>query len=248
MTTWATPAHAQDDDDRRVLVFSVPGLTWEDVDEADIPNLRALLDESAVANTSLRVQRLATQPGEGYASLSAGPAPSPTASLAGLSFGNNELFGDGTAGEEASRQIGRPVDERRRQPLVAAAAIAERRSEFEADLGLLGDALADAGVERGVVANADGDDLLIEEPDLRREAAIALADGDGVVPCGNVTVDLLVNDRVGPVREAPRRGPRPRGLPPLLDPGLGRAGRGVGSPSGRRVRRAAERRAGRGRP
>lgn len=201
----AGPAGAQDDDDRgaavpedrRTVIISVPGLTWEDVNDEEVPNLRALLDESAVANLSLRVQRLATPAGEGYATLGAGTRAVAPSDLGGLAFGGNETFGIGTATDELSRQLGRPAVG---DVLHLGWHELEREnddSEFEAELGTLGSALRDAGIDRGVIANADGDDLLVAEF-RHREAALALADGDGIVPCGHVGADLLVQDPAAP--------------------------------------------------
>ena len=200
-TLAAAPAAAQDDEpvpaDRRVVIIAIPGLTWEDVNDEDVPNLRALLDSSAVANASLRVQRLATPAGEGYATLGAGTRAVASVDLAGLAFGREERFGIGTAADELSRQLGEPAEgevlhlgwhELERE---------NRSSDFEATLGELGQALADAGIDRGVVANADGDDPLVTEY-LHREAALALADYDGVVPCGDVSSALLIDDPAAP--------------------------------------------------
>ena len=50
-------------EDRRVLVFAVPGLTWKDVDSSALPNLQALLDDSAVANVATRVTGVVAEPG-----------------------------------------------------------------------------------------------------------------------------------------------------------------------------------------
>lgn len=184
-------------DDRRTVIISVPGLTWEDVDEEDVPNLRALLDDSAVANLALRVERLATPAGEGYATIGAGTRAVAPLELGGLGFRGDEGFGAGTAAEELGRQLGHSPDG---DVVHIGWRELEREndgSEFEATLGTLGDALADAGVARGVVGNADGDDLLVDEY-RHREAALALADADGVVPCGDVSGDVLAADPMAP--------------------------------------------------
>jgi hypothetical protein len=48
--------------DRRVVVLSVPGLTWKDVEAPELSNLRALLDRSAIANVATRVSSVVSQP------------------------------------------------------------------------------------------------------------------------------------------------------------------------------------------
>jgi hypothetical protein len=204
LATLAPPAAAQDDDDapsvpadRRVLVISVPGLTWEDVNEEDVPTLRALLDESAIANVSLRVERMATPAGEGYATLSAGTRAIAPVQLAGMGFGPMESFGSGSAADELGRQLGYPPPG---EVLHLAWHDLKRRNEasdFEAELGTLGDALADAGVTRGVIGNADGDDPFVFES-LHREAALALADTRGIIPCGDVTGAIVADEPTAP--------------------------------------------------
>ena len=56
----------------RVLVISLPGVTWQDISESDLPNLRSVIDQSAVANLAVRVTQLKTPVGDGYAAVGAG--------------------------------------------------------------------------------------------------------------------------------------------------------------------------------
>jgi hypothetical protein len=185
---------------RRTLVFTVPGLSWQDVNDLDLPTLRALLDESAVANVSLRVMRRATPAAEGYATVSAGTRAIVDLVDAGAAFGRDEAFGDGTAAEEMARQLGHPTVADVVVPSWERLSDEADSSEFGAELGMLGDALDDGDVGRGVVANADRFDPLVVQPLVfadegrHREAALALADGDGLVPCGDVTSAVLVDD------------------------------------------------------
>ena len=46
----------------RVLVLSLPGLSWDEVYQGDTPNIDALLDESAVAAMSVRDVLRRTRP------------------------------------------------------------------------------------------------------------------------------------------------------------------------------------------
>lgn len=69
----------------RVLVFSVPTLAWDDLEEVDAPNLESFLSESAVAGLSVRsVSRLTTAT-DAYATLNAGTRAEGTP-LAQLAF------------------------------------------------------------------------------------------------------------------------------------------------------------------
>jgi hypothetical protein len=58
--------------DGRVLVLSVPGLSWDEVYRGDTPALDSLLDDSAVGALSVRDVLPETTAGDGYAAVSAG--------------------------------------------------------------------------------------------------------------------------------------------------------------------------------
>ncbi|HKN91643.1 MAG TPA: hypothetical protein VJ622_15320 [Acidimicrobiia bacterium] len=192
---------------RRVLILSLPGTTWADVAGADVPSLRALFAGAAVASTSVRTIAKQTRPGDGYVTIGAGTAAAGVAKVDGLAFDAGELFApDGQI--EAFRQ---------RNPVTVAqggvASIATpdlardaRHRHRGAEIGALGEALALAGVGRGVIGNADTALRLDEPGTFHREAALALADHRGYVPTGAVDRGLL--------RESPS--PWPFGL--RLDP------------------------------
>ena len=68
---------------------------------------------------------------------------------------------------------------------------------FDSEVGALGDALADHGVDRAVIANGDhgeGDD----DVNYRREASLGLMDGNGLVEHGRVGRTLLQSDPAAP--------------------------------------------------
>ncbi|MDQ3146716.1 MAG: hypothetical protein M3R01_07225, partial [Actinomycetota bacterium] len=50
----------------RVLVISLPAVSWADLQGVPLPHLRPLLDQSAVASLSVRAVRRATTAGDGY--------------------------------------------------------------------------------------------------------------------------------------------------------------------------------------
>lgn len=183
---------------RRVIVISVPGLRWIDVDADATPHLRALLDESAIANLSTRVTGRSTRPGDGYLTISAGTRAVASSTIAGLAYDGTEPFGAGTAADEYARQQGQPLagDIASLSWVLLAAQNAD--TEFRADIGALGDALEAADVARGVVAQADGVDPLSAGGPAQRDAALALADHTGVVACGSVAPQLLATDSAAP--------------------------------------------------
>jgi hypothetical protein len=198
----ATPASsarpAGPPEDRRVLVITVPGLTWKDIQDEELPNLEALLEQSAVANVATRVTRVVAEPGEAYLTLGAGTRAVADREVAGLVFQADEGFGPGSAAEEHARQQG--VTTRADVVSLAWAILADQNAgaEFGGTIGALGRALADEGVQRGVVANADGADPLVAGEPIHREAALALADEVGAVPCGQVGTVLLAPDDAAP--------------------------------------------------
>ena len=71
---------------RRVVVFSVPGLTWKDMEAPELGNLRALLDQSAIANVATRVTSVVSEPGEAYLTLGTGRGRWPRVRWRGCRF------------------------------------------------------------------------------------------------------------------------------------------------------------------
>ncbi len=177
----------------RVLVISIPTITWEDLSLAELPHLNGLLDESAIADLSVRGVRRTTRAGDGYLTMDAGTRARGSVAFDGLAFQVDERYGSGSAEEAFERRTGEAPSEAIFS--LALPAVVERNNglRFEAEIGALGDALNDAGVARAVIANADW-----EVPDLDvtygREAVMGLMDSDGVVPAGQVNRDLLVDD------------------------------------------------------
>ncbi|MEQ1787327.1 MAG: hypothetical protein ABL966_09760 [Acidimicrobiales bacterium] len=197
----STPAPARPTgvpDDRRVLVLTVPGLTWKDLEAPELSNLRALLDESAIANIATRVTSVVSQPGEAYLTMGAGTRAVAPKEVAGLSFQADEAFGLTTAGDEHARQHGTSVDAQVVSLGWTLLVSENEAAEFGGTIGALGQALDDAGVDRGVIANADGADPLVPGEPIHREAALALADATGAVPCGQVGSVLLTTDDAAP--------------------------------------------------
>jgi len=69
----------------RVLVYSVPTLSWQDLDEFEAPHLERLLGESVIADLSVRAVSRLTTATDGYATLNAGTRAKGTA-FATLAF------------------------------------------------------------------------------------------------------------------------------------------------------------------
>lgn len=187
---------------RRLLVISLPAVSWEDVNDHDLPNLNSLLDESAVADLTTRTVTRTTRLGDGYLTLGAGTRSVGMESGArsdGQAFEVEEPFGADHAGEVYTRRTGRaagnglvyldigPIVERNEQEL------------FDAEIGALGDALAGAGWSRAVIANGDGLDVEdVRGGYYRRQAVTALMGSPGRIPAGAVGPELLMPDPEAP--------------------------------------------------
>lgn len=87
----------------RVLVYSVPTLSWSDLEEFDAPNLEALLADSVVADLSVRSVTQRTDAVDGYATLNAGTRTEGTTSAV-------LAFVAGLARSGVSDQDGDPVE------------------------------------------------------------------------------------------------------------------------------------------
>lgn len=160
----------------KVVVFSVPTLTWQTIINERPPVLSDLLARSAVASLSLRTIGARTTLAEGYATVAAG-------NRAGSAEGATvaDAFPGGGAVVEGAAALG----------------AATEAMSYGARAGALGQALAEADRVSGIVANADvvvADGTL----ELHREAAAAVMDVDGVVPVGRVDAGLSIADPVAP--------------------------------------------------
>ncbi|HEY3240151.1 MAG TPA: hypothetical protein VGL92_11340, partial [Acidimicrobiia bacterium] len=158
----------------RVLIVTLPGVTWEDIAGAPVPHLRALVAGSAVASASLHVFHRSTSVAEGYATIGAGALMNAHRRLAAQA----RPAGDGGIVSPAAPAL---------------VALNERRRR-EAEVGALGDALDRAGVGRAVVANADTAVTGSDMAGWHREAVLVLAGGDGRVSGGEVDRSLLATD------------------------------------------------------
>jgi hypothetical protein len=236
----------------RVLVFTVPTLTWADLDDYEAPNLERLLSESAIADLSVRSVSRRTSAVDGYATLNAGtrtegtqqaslafvagvsrvsvdgdptqvppgafvpeppnedvpddlvPAPTepdaevPAEDQPPLAPEAGETFDGSPAAEEFARRTGvlPSVGEVFNLGVVSMRQL-NSTLLFDAEVGALGDALSEHGIDRAVIANGDhgeGRDTVT----YRREASVGLMDGNGLVEHGRVGRTLLQTDPTAP--------------------------------------------------
>lgn len=181
----------------RVLIISIPAVSWADINALRLPHLRGLFRQSAIADLATRSVHQRTTPGDGYASLGAG-ARAVAAGSPGQNFEPDEPYGDGTAAAVYERRTGIPMRDDIGALSISSIVDANNGMPYDAKPGLLGHTLTDHGFGRGVIANADEDEL--EPVDMRyhREAVLSLIDTTGRVPLGRVGPQLLQRDPHAP--------------------------------------------------
>jgi hypothetical protein len=196
----AGPAGAQDTDDPeredtgidRVLVVSVPGLTWAEVRDHDLPAIEGLLAESAMADMAPRGVKARATPGAAYLTISAGTRAASDPLVDGQQLALGEQAGGSSAGEIFERRTGVRPDG---SYVALAWPTLERvnaREPYDAELGLLTDTLTEADLGVEAIGNADGTDSV--GTSYERQVGLAAATGDGVIPAGELDTDLLVRD------------------------------------------------------
>jgi len=188
-----TPAGSVD----RVLLISIPAVSWADVRAAGLPNLDRLFAGSALADLATRSVRQRTSPADGYTALGAG-ARAAAAGMPGQNFEPDERYGDGTAAEVFERRTGLPQRDDIGALSISSIVDTNDGLPFDAEAGALGRALTEAGVGRAVVANADEDEVQPVAEWYHREAALAMIDTTGRVPAGRVGESLLERDAASP--------------------------------------------------
>jgi len=183
-------------DARRLLVFSVPGLTWSDLDRLDLPAIEAFAAGAAVGDLVPRSVVHRSDAGDAYLTISAGTR------AAGVDGADGEVLrvveepAEGNVGEVFRRRTGLVVTD---GSVVLGWPELERRNDrepFDAELGQLHDSLSIAGVATMVVGNADGTDEIGTEFDrgIQRQVGLGFVDGRGVVENGRLGTDLLAVD------------------------------------------------------
>jgi len=175
----------------RVLIVSIPTLTWELVADEEPANLVALLERSAVASASVRTIGIDTDLGEGYATMGAGNRTSVPSGYASLAFPPDATYEGEAVTDVYERRFG--VDPGEAEVLQLGAAAIQRRNDdllYGSEPGSLGRALRAEGRSAAVVGNAE---LEPEPPlaELNRQVALAVVDERGQVARGRVDGGLL---------------------------------------------------------
>jgi len=182
----------------RVLVISLPHVSWEDIANAELPNIRRVLQGAALATMTTRTITEANL-GSGYLTLGAGTrAAAPNDLTDGAALEVDEEF----VGEDAAAVFEQRTALSPTQGIVhlGLAPILDVNDDDEVDVhvGALGDALERAGYSRAVIGNADAMVLGTELESFGRYLAAALMDAEGRVPAGRVDDGLLIDDPQSP--------------------------------------------------
>lgn len=159
----------------RVVVITLPGVVWQDIADAKTPVLDGLIKTGATAAVAARSAVAGPSIASGYLTLGAGnrgfvppEVPDQNTVLTGASDALTARVGSHRPGEVF--HLGAPVlDEIQKQRI------------HGTRVGALGEALAQAGVKRGIVSAAD---LSSRPSGRRRQAATVAMDGNGVIDVG----------------------------------------------------------------
>lgn len=186
----------------RVLVVSLPGVSWADVQGSDLPHLEAFVAEAAVGQLSTRIGRRGASTTDAYLTLGAGTRALAPPVDAAVALDPGETYAGISTHDVLLRRIGRVPD----GIAYLAAGAAQRRNEegpFGGEPGRLGELLERAEVGRAVVANADAaEGFPSDEPPpdgaYARSAVTMLMGAEGIVPGGAVGRRLLVTDPAAP--------------------------------------------------
>ena len=193
----ATAAGAASPRQGKVLVISLPAVEWSDFQDVATPNLDRLFAHSAIgALVTNGVDRPTPLP-SGYATLGAGARATANGSTGGQGFGVDEAFGRDPAGDVFTTRTGIPSGHGLVYMPIADTIDLNDSELYGAEVGLLGDELAKAGVSRAVIANGDGSDPSTPETRYspwRRSAVAGRMTSDGKVPGGRVDDGLLQQD------------------------------------------------------
>jgi hypothetical protein len=187
---------------QRVLVISIPTVSWEDLDLSTMPNLSQLFAKSAVADLSVRGVGRVPSLADGYVTIGAGTRSVGHPTDDGECLEPNEPFGTGTARQEMARRNGVSPSAIPSSSIVCLAQheIASRNGGllFNAKVSALGDTLEAAGIQRAVIGNGDPTLRPTDSTDYRRWVGLALTDQNGLVPAGDVGSSLLERDPTAP--------------------------------------------------
>ncbi len=192
----ASPARAEDEPRGRLLIVALPGLTWSEVADHDLPALTRLVEGAALADLAPRSVSARSGPGDAYLTIAAGARATTERVVDGQVLALDEQSSGSAAGEIFTRRTGLAPS----GPFVSLSwpTLVRRNAAqpYDSELGLLAATLAEAGVRTSVVGNADGTDSI--GASYERQIGLALASPNGVVEDGALAKELLQDDPTSP--------------------------------------------------
>jgi hypothetical protein len=180
-----------------LLIVSVPGVSWDDVEAGHLPNLAAIADDAAIGLLATRVGRREATLESAYLTIGSGTRAVAPREGPGVALEPGEQYHGEPALDVLQRRLG-STPAGLAYLAIGSARDANERSSFGAEVGTIGDALADAGVARAVVANADLREGRADDGAYGRGAATVVMGSNGLVPAGAVSRSLLVEDTDAP--------------------------------------------------
>jgi drug/metabolite transporter (DMT)-like permease len=185
---------------QRVLIFSVPTLTWSDLDPAVAPNLTRFLDRAAIADVATRADRQPAALGAAYVTIGAGARSAGDLTTDGEGLEVGERFGAVSAGAAYRQRTADAPGSGIVDLGIARIGSANSSLLYGAVPGVLGNTLGDHGYTAQVVANADGvpPDATGAAPVYARSAVGALMREQGRLARGAVSRSLLRHDATAP--------------------------------------------------
>jgi hypothetical protein len=181
----------------RLLIVSMPGVSWSEVRSGALPTLRAFADEAAIGNLATRIGRREATAASAYLTIGAGTRAVAPREATGVGLEPDELYHDEPAVDVVQRRLGL-VPDGVAYLAIGAARDANDRSVYGAEVGALGDELKAAGIDRAVIANADQREGRSDDAAYGRSAVAMLMSRDGLLPAGAVSRRLLTDDADAP--------------------------------------------------
>lgn len=184
----------------RMLVVSVPTLTWSDLSPSEAPNITRFLDEAAIADVATRADRQPANLGAAYVTIGAGARSAGDEATDGEGLAVDERFGAVSAGTAYRQRTGDAPGAAIVDLGIAQIEKANSSLLYGAVPGALGTTLAAHGYTAQVVANADGvaPDATGSVPLYARSAVGALIEEQGRLAHGAVDRSLLRHDDAAP--------------------------------------------------
>ena len=151
----AGPAQADRRPPSKVLIVSLPTVRWADIEGADLPQIDALVERSAVASMSVRTIGPVTDLGAAYATIGAGNRAEADREVAGESYEPDFPLEWGDAGAAFERRTGEPPGDAAVLHLGMPEVVRDAdRKLYGAEPGSLGRAVTGAGLATAVVGYA----------------------------------------------------------------------------------------------